>query len=60
MKEGVITLSQKQRKSFSVINRFFDKSISRQQAAEILGLSTRQITRLEKGVLTCGSEILDP
>ena len=58
MKEGMIPLSQKQLKTFTVINRFIDRSISRQQAAEILGLSTRQITRLKKGVLTSGAESL--
>lgn len=58
MKEGMITLSQKQLKTFTVINRFIDKSISRQQAAELLGLSTRQISRLKKGVLTSGAESL--
>lgn len=56
MKEGKITLSQKQLKTLTVINRFIDKSISRQQAAELLGLSTRQISRLKKGVLTSGAE----
>ena len=44
MKEGMITLSQEQLKTLTVI----DKSVSRQQAAELLGLSTRQITRLKK------------
>ena len=58
MKEGKITLSQEQLKTLTVINRFIDKSISRQHAAELLGLSTRQITRLKKGVLTSGSESL--
>lgn len=58
MKEGKITLSQEQLKTFTVINRFIDKSISRQQAASLLGLSTRQITRLKKGVLTSGAESL--
>ena len=56
MKEGKITLSQEQLKTLTVINRFIDKSISRQQAAELLGLSTRQITRLKKGVLTSGAQ----
>ena len=50
----MITLSQKQLKTFEVINRFIDKSITRQQAAELLDLSTRQITRLKKGILTSG------
>ncbi|HJB91200.1 MAG TPA: ISNCY family transposase [Candidatus Eisenbergiella merdigallinarum] len=58
MKEGKITLSQEQLKTLTVINRFINKSISRQQAAELLGLSTRQITRLKKGVLTSGAESL--
>lgn len=58
MKEGMITLSQEQLKTLTVINRFIDKSISRQQAAELLGLSTRQITRLKKGVLASGAESL--
>lgn len=51
-------MSQEQLKTFTVINRFIDKSISRQQAASLLGLSTRQITRLKKGVLTSGAESL--
>ena len=58
MKEGKITLSQKQLKTFKIINSFIDKSITRQQAAELLGLSTRQITRLKKGVLTSGAQSL--
>ena len=58
MKEGKITLSQKQLKTFTVIHRFIDKSISRQQAAELLGLSTRQISRLKKGVLASGAQAL--
>ena len=51
-------MSQEQLKTLTVINRFIDKSISRQQAAELLGLSTRQITRLKKGVLTSGAQSL--
>ena len=58
MKEGMITLSQKQLNTFVTINRFIDKSITRQQAAEILGLSTRQITRLKKGIIASGAESL--
>lgn len=54
----MITLSQKQLKTFKVINSFIDKSISRQQAAELLSLSTRQITRLKKGILESGAESL--
>ena len=58
MKEGLITLSQKQLKTFKVINSFIDKTISRQQAAELLSLSPRQITRLKKGILESGAESL--
>ena len=58
MKEGLITLSQKQLKTFKVINSFIDKSITRQQAAELLSLSPRQITRLKKGILASGAEFL--
>ena len=58
MKEGYITLSQKQLKTFKVIHSFIAKSISRQQAAELLSLSPRQITRLKKGILASGAEFL--
>lgn len=58
MKEGLITLSQEQLKTFQVINSFIDKSITRQQAAELLSLSPRQITRLKKGILLSGAESL--
>ena len=58
MKEGLITLSQEQLKTFKVINSFIDKSITRQQAAELLSLSPRQITRLKKGILASGAEFL--
>ena len=51
-------MSQKQLKTFKVINSFIDKSITRQQAAELLSLSPRQITRLKKGVLASGAESL--
>ena len=43
MKEGNIALSQKQLKTLTVINRYIHKDITRQQAADLLGLSTRQI-----------------
>ena len=58
MKEGKITLSQEQLKTLTVINRFIDKSISRNQAAELLDLSPRQISRIKKGVLASGPESL--
>lgn len=58
MKEGLITLSQEQLKTFKVINSFIDKSITREQAAELLSLSPRQISRLKKGILESGAESL--
>ena len=58
MKEGLIPLSQEQLKTYTVITRFIDKSITRQQAAKLLGLSERQITRLKKGVIESGAESL--
>ena len=58
MKKGLITLSQIQLKTFKIINSFIDKSITRQQAAERLNLSTSQITRLKKGMLESGAESL--
>lgn len=51
-------MSQEQLKTFKVINSFIDKSITRQQAAELLSLSPRQITRLKKGILASGAEFL--
>ena len=47
MKEGKLLLSQEQLKTYKIIHSFIDHKITRQQAAEILGLSTRQITRLK-------------
>jgi len=58
MKESRILLSQEQLKAHKIINCFIDNFISRQQAAELLRLSTRQITRLKKGVLESGAESL--
>lgn len=58
MKEGKLLLSQKQLKTYKVINSFIDQSITRLEAAELLGLSARQITRLKKGILTSGASAL--
>lgn len=58
MKEGLITLSQEQLKTFKIINSFIDKSITRQQAAKLLSLSPRQITRLKKSILASDAEFL--
>ncbi len=58
MKEGKLLLSQEQLKTYKVINSFIDGSITREHAAELLGLSTRQITRLKKGILDSGPSSL--
>ena len=48
--EGTITLTQAQLRKLQVIDRYRSKAITRKKAAEILGLSERQVTRLKKGV----------
>lgn len=58
MKEGVITLSQKQLKTYKVISRLIEKAITREQAAALLGLSTRQVTRIKKRVIASGADAL--
>jgi len=58
MRENNITLTQKQLTKYQVINSFIDKALTRQQAADRLKLSTRQITRLKKGVIESGAEFL--
>lgn len=58
MKKGLITLSQDQLKTYKVINSYIDKHLTRDQAAQLLSLSTRQISRLKKGILTSGAESL--
>ena len=50
-------MSQEQLKTLTVINRFIDKSISDNRPLNFC-LSTRQITRLKKGVLTSGAQSL--
>lgn len=58
MKEGKITLTRKQLKRYTVICRYIEKQITRTEAAELLSLSPRQITRLKKGVIESGAEFL--
>ena len=48
--ERTITLTQEQLRKLQVIDRYRSKAITREKAAELLGLSERQITRLKKGV----------
>lgn len=50
-------MSQEQLKTFTLISRFIDKSISRQQAAELLDLSALRL-HAKKGVLTSCTESL--
>ena len=50
MKTGVISLTMSQHKTLDVINRAIAGYLTVKEAAEKLGLSTRQIKRLKKGV----------
>jgi transposase len=58
MKEGRITLSQKQLKRLKVMNAYLDGTIDRKRASELLSLSERQISRLKKGLITQGEAFL--
>ncbi|NLX26033.1 MAG: ISNCY family transposase [Lentisphaerae bacterium] len=58
MKEGYITLSQKQLKRLKVMNAYMDGTIDRKRASELLSLSERQISRLKKGLMTQGETFL--
>jgi transposase len=49
-----ILMSVKQLKRHQVITHYIDGHISRQRASEVLGLSTRQISRIRKGYLEQG------
>ena len=56
--KGTITLTQAQLRKFQVIDRYRSKAITRKKAAELLGLSERQVTRLKKGVEAEGAEFV--
>ena len=56
--KGTITLTQAQLRKLQVIDRYRSKAITRKKAAEILGLSERQITRLKKGIEEEGAEFV--
>lgn len=58
MKEGYITLSQKQLKRLKVMNAYIDGTIDRRRASELLSLSERQISRLKKGLVQQGETFL--
>ena len=51
-------MSQKQLKTYKVISSFIEKTITREQAAMLLGISTRQVTRIKKGVAASGADAL--
>jgi len=48
MQEGVITMSQKELTRLEILERLTQKQMPQAQAAELLGLSVRQIKRLKK------------
>ena len=48
--ERTITLTQGQLRKLQVIERYRSRAITRKKAAELLGLSERQVTRLKKGI----------
>lgn len=56
--KGTITLTQAQLRKLQVIDRYRSKAITRKKAAEMLGLSERQVTRLKKGVEAEGAEFV--
>lgn len=58
MKEGRITLTQKQLKRLKVMNAYIDGNIDRKRASELLSLSERQISRLKKGLIIDGETFL--
>jgi len=57
-KEVHYLMSQKQLGRYVTISRLIEKQLTVKQAAISLGLSTRQILRLKKGVKTSGANAL--
>ncbi len=51
-------ISQKQITRYTVILKFIEGEITRLEAADRLGLSERQITRIKKGVIKKGAAFL--
>ena len=47
---GIVTMSQKELKRLSVIHKVIDRVVTQVLASEILGLSTRQVRRIERRV----------
>ena len=56
--ERTITLTQGQMRKYQVIDRYISKAITRKKAAELLGISERQVTRLKKGIEAEGAEFV--
>ena len=56
--ERTITLTQSQLRKYQVIERYRSKAITRAKAAEMLGLSERQVSRLKKGIEAEGAEFV--
>ena len=54
MREEVLNMTQKEITRLRVINQTIDKVITIREAAELLGLSERQVIRLKKGVVEQG------
>ncbi|MBO5564973.1 MAG: helix-turn-helix domain-containing protein, partial [Lachnospiraceae bacterium] len=50
MKKDIIAMTRKQFRRYQVIQETIDGHLTVSEAAEALGLSTRQIKRLKKGV----------
>ena len=57
-KEVHYPMSQKQLNRYVIISKLTDKQLTVKEAAISLGLSTRQILRLKKGVKTSGANAL--
>ncbi|WP_026486040.1 helix-turn-helix domain-containing protein [Caldanaerobius polysaccharolyticus] len=51
-------MSQEQLKRYTVISKTLEGSMTVKQAAEVLGLSVRQVIRLKKGVRESGAAAL--
>lgn len=51
-------MTQSQLRKYQVIDRYRNKDITRSKAAELLGLSERQVTRLKKGIEAEGAEFV--
>jgi len=57
-KEVPYPMSQKQLSRYVTISKLIEKTLTVKEAAISLGLSTRQILRLKKGVKTAGANAL--